>query len=227
MRKYKTLIFDADDTLFDFVASEKMALKMTLEHYGVQCTEETYQLYRQINNEHWTDLELGKTTQAILKYKRFEDLFSILNIDADANPVADQYLENLSQQGILIEGAHELIETLSKFYNIYIITNGITTVQTGRFQHASIMALIKGLVISEEAGCNKPNPEIFQYWNEKYGPFEKSEVIMIGDSLSSDIQGGIQYGIDTCWYNPENIETHLIKPTYTVQHYEGIKSLLL
>lgn len=227
MKKYKTLILDADDTLFDFKESEKMALKITLEGYGVSCDEETYQLYRQINMEHWNDLELGKTTQAILKYKRFEDLFSILKVSADVEAVADQYLENLSQQGILLEGAHDLVEALSKVYNIYIITNGITTVQKGRFQHASIMAYVKAIVISEEAGANKPNPQIFQYWDSLYGPFEKSEVLIVGDSLSSDIQGGIHYGIDTCWYNPDGLETHLIEPTYRVRSFEDIKTLLL
>lgn len=227
MNTYKTLIIDADDTLFDFKASEKMALRMTLETYGVTCDEETFTLYKKINEEHWKDLELGKTTQAILKYKRFEDLFTILKISADVEKVADQYLENLSQQGILLEGAHELIESLSEKYPIYILTNGITSVQKGRFQHASIMAFVKAIVISEEAGANKPNPEIFQYWDRLYGPFEKSEVLIIGDSLSSDIQGGINYGIDTCWYNPDHLESHLIEPTYTVNSYEAIKNLLL
>lgn len=227
MKKYKTLIFDADDTLFDFKASEKMALKITLETYGVTCDEETYELYKRINEEHWKDLELGKTTQAILKYKRFEDLFTILKLSADVEKVADEYLENLSHQGILLDGAYELIESLSAQYSIYIITNGITNVQKGRFQHASIMAFVKAIVISEEAGANKPNPEIFHYWNTLYGPFEKSEVLMIGDSLSSDIQGGINYGIDTCWFNPEGQETHLIQPTYMADHYQAIKNLLL
>lgn len=227
MNKYKTLIIDADDTLFDFKASEKMALQITLEGYGVTCDEETYELYRQINMEHWNDLELGKTTQAILKYKRFEDLFNILKVDADVEKVADEYLENLSQQGIILDGAHDLVEALSKKYSIYIITNGITSVQRGRFQHASIMAFVKAIVISEEAGANKPNPQIFQYWDSLYGPFERSETLIIGDSLSSDIQGGINYGIDTCWFNPELHETHLVKPTYTVDSYEAIKNLLL
>lgn len=227
MKKYKTLIIDADDTLFDFKASEKMALKITLDAYGVTCDEETYELYKKINEEHWKDLELGKTTQAILKYKRFEDLFTILKLTADVEKVADEYLENLSEQGILLDGAHDLIEALSVKYPIYILTNGITSVQRGRFQHASIMAYVKAIVISEEAGANKPNPDIFHYWNSLYGPFEKTDVLIIGDSLSSDVQGGINYGIDTCWFNPEKLETHLIQPTYTVNNYEDIKSLLL
>lgn len=227
MKLYKQLIFDADDTLFDFQTAEKIALEMTLKEFEVGYSLELHQHYKRISKRLWDDLELGLVTQETLKYKRFEELFEIMTLKQDVNSVAHRYLENLSGQGILLEGALELVQELSKEYDLYLLTNGITTVQKGRFQHSPIMGYLKGFIISEEAGVNKPDVKIFEFLNEKYGPFEKSEMLMIGDSLSSDIQGGINYGIDTCWFNPKEMASEVLVPTYEVQSLEALRELLL
>ena len=227
MKLYKQLIFDADDTLFDFQTAEKTALKMTLKEFEVGYSLELHQHYKRISKRLWDDLELGLVTQETLKYKRFEELFEIMTLKQDVNAVAHRYLENLSGQGILLEGALELVQALSKEYDLYLLTNGITTVQKGRFQHSPIMNCLKGFIISEEAGVNKPDVKIFEFLNEKYGPFEKAEMLMIGDSLSSDIQGGVNYGIDTCWFNPKKEISDVLVPTYEVESLDALGKLLL
>lgn len=227
MKLYKQLIFDADDTLFDFQTAEKIALQMTLKEFEVGYSLELHQHYKRISKRLWDDLELGLVTQETLKYKRFEELFEIMTLKQDVNAVAHRYLENLSGQGILLDGALELVQALSQKYDLYLLTNGITTVQKGRFQHSPIMGCLKGVIISEEAGVNKPDVKIFEFLNEKYGPFEKTEMLMIGDSLSSDIQGGVNYGIDTCWFNPKKMLSDVLMPTYEVQSLEALRELLL
>ncbi len=227
MKTYKQLIFDADDTLFDFQIAEKIALEMTLKAFEVEYNDQIYQLYKGISKRLWNNLELGLVTQEVLKYQRFKELFEMVGIERNVNRVADRYLENLSEQGILFEGALELVRELSVHYDLYILTNGINAVQKGRFQHSPIMSFIKGIIISEEAGVNKPSEGIFKYFDEKFGPFNKPDLLMIGDSLTSDIQGGINYGIDTCWYNPNGEVSECLVPTYEIKLLEALYDLLL
>lgn len=227
MKTYKQLIFDADDTLFDFQTAEKVALETTLTAFGLYFDADIYRQYKDISKRLWQELELGLVTQEILKYQRFEELAKMMDLSVDTRALAEAYLENLSQQGILLHDALEIVKALSAEYDLYILTNGITSVQKGRFQHSPIMAYVKGIVISEEAGVNKPDPQIFEFFNSKYGPFKKAELLVIGDSLTSDIQGGINYGIDTCWFNPKGAEAAPLVPTYQIQTLDALYALLL
>lgn len=226
--RYKTLIFDADDTLFDFKASEKEALEKTLLEYKINYNEE-YHLtaYKNINTKIWKELEDGKITQRELKVERFKRYCDYLKYDFNPYEFSQKYMENLSNSSILFEESLELIKTLAKNFKLLIITNGLTKVQSGRIKKSLIAPYFEDIIISEEVGISKPNPEIFRLSLEKNNIFSKEEILMIGDNLGSDIKGGLNFGIDTCFYNPERKEIKEdIKPTFEIKKLNELFKIL-
>ncbi|WP_297130413.1 YjjG family noncanonical pyrimidine nucleotidase [Terrisporobacter sp.] len=227
--KYKVILFDADETLFDFKKSEREAFKNTMIEFGADYDEDYhFGTYKEINTAIWKELEEGLITQAKLKVERFKRLGDKLGMNFDENEFATSYMKHLGDGSFLFDGAYELVEKLSKNYILSIVTNGLTSVQERRIKKSIISKYFKDIVISEEIGISKPNPDIFEYAINNLGKFDKNEILMIGDSLSSDIKGGINYNIDTCWFNPNNIENKTkLSPTYEVSDFKGIEDILL
>ena len=227
--KYKVILFDADETLFDFKKSEKEAFKNTMIEFGFDYDEEYhFSTYKEINTVIWKELEDNLITQGELKIERFKRLKDKLGVNFDENKFADAYIKHLGDGSFLLDGADKLVEELSHKYVLSIITNGLTSVQERRIKKSVISKYFKDIVISEEVGISKPNPEIFEHAINNLGDFSKSEILMIGDSLTSDIKGGINYNIDTCWFNPNSVENKTeLCPTYEISDFEGIKDLLL
>lgn len=204
---YELLLMDADGTLFDFEKAESHALEKLFGKYKFnESNNVLLEKYKRINTQLWDDLEFGKITSAELKVERFKRLFTECKVDTDFCEVSKQYVEFLSEGNFLLDGAEEICQYLSKKYTLAIITNGITEVQYARFESSPLVKYINHLIVSGEAGSQKPSPEIFEYTFNKLGFSDKKSSIIIGDSLSSDIQGGINFGIDTCWYNPGNVK---------------------
>ena len=227
--KYEAIIFDADETLFDFEKSEKEALKRAMLDFNIDYIEE-YHLkeYKKINKSLWKDFEEGLIAQKKLKVERFKRLSDKLNINFDADKFAKSYMNHLANASFLYEGTTNLIESLNKFYKLSIITNGLVSVQDKRIRESTIAKYFDPIVISEEILVSKPNKKIFEYTLKHMNLSDKSKVLMVGDSLTSDIQGGINFGIDTCWFNPKKLKNEsLIKPTYEVSSFEELKSLLI
>ena len=227
--KYKVILFDADETLFDFNRSEKEAIKNAMIELGFNYDENYhYPIYREINKNIWSEFEKGLITQEELKIERFRRLMDKLNIDFNEKELALSYIKYLSNSSFLLDGAIELIEDLSSKYILAIITNGLTSVQEKRIRKSIIAKYFKDIVISEEVGISKPNPSIFELTINNLGNFNKDEILMIGDSLTSDIQGGINFNIDTCWFNPHNIENKTnLTPTYEISNFNDLRKLLL
>lgn len=227
--KYKIILFDADDTLFDFQRSEKISFENTIKEFCDDYDENYhFAAYKEINNAIWGELEAGLITQAKLKTERFKRLNNKLNINIDENLLSDTYIKNLGNCSYLLEGAKELVEDLSKKYILGLITNGVTMIQENRIKNSTIPTFFKNITISEKIGISKPNPGIFEHALKDLEKVEKNEILMIGDSLTSDIQGGINFGIDTCWFNPKRLENKTdVKPTYEVSSFDEIRSLLL
>lgn len=227
--KYKVILFDADETLFDFKKAEKEAFKNTMIEFGVSYDESYhFNIYKEINTAIWKELEEGLITQEKLKTERFRRFIEKIEMDFNENDFATTYMKYLGEGSFLFEGAKELIEDLSDKYILSIVTNGLTTVQERRVKKSVIAKYFKDIVISEEVGISKPNPDIFEHAINNLGKFSKDEVLMIGDSLNSDIRGGINYNIDTCWYNPNNAENKTnLKPTYEMVDYKELRNLLL
>ena len=203
MKKYKWLLFDADDTLFDYGQAEAGALRLTFEQLGVRFDLAYLPVYQRINRQIWQDFEQGKISAEALRTKRFELLFEAIGVSIDAERFSAAYLPNLATQSELTEGAFEVVQALHARYRLAIITNGLRDVQRPRLTRSAIRDYIAEIFISEEVGAVKPERAIFEAAFHRMGYPNKDEVLLIGDSLTSDIAGGSNYGIDTCWFNPE------------------------
>ncbi len=200
--KYKWLLFDADDTLFDYDKAELFALKNTLEHFGIEYSSACHLKYKQINKKLFTDLEQGLITSIELRTKRFKLLFSEFDINLEVETFSQTYLGNLSKSSMLIPGALDTIRTLHPKFKMFIVTNGISDVQRSRFNNSDIKQYFRDILISDEIGAAKPARKFFDVIYKMIGEPDKSEIMIIGDSLTSDMTGGINFEIDTCWYNP-------------------------
>jgi 2-haloacid dehalogenase len=201
MKTYEYLLLDADETLFDFRRAEAFALERAFAERGLVATPEAVAAYDAINKEIWRRLERGEIDQATLKVERFALLFADMGVGLDAADFSELYLGWLGRGSFLIPGAEELCACLAAKYRLAIVTNGIAKVQRPRFEASPIRRHFEAIVISEEVGAAKPQPAIFARACEAMGVFDKSKVLMIGDSLSSDIAGGAAFGVDTCWLN--------------------------
>lgn len=199
---YKTVLFDLDDTLLDFKKSEAEALGATLLHFGIQPTPAVVGRYSEINEGLWKQLERQEITRERLLPHRFELLFDELGVQQDSHAVQKMYELALSQSCYFIDGALELLQSLCRTHDLYIVSNGTALVQHGRIGKADIGRYFKGLFISQEIGIDKPDRRFFEAAFATIPDFCREKTIIIGDSLSSDIAGGRAAGIATGWYNP-------------------------
>ncbi|NMB07842.1 MAG: noncanonical pyrimidine nucleotidase, YjjG family, partial [Tissierellia bacterium] len=196
---YEVLIFDADDTLFDFRKSEEYAIKNTMIDFNIEYKREKHlNMYRNINDALWKKYEKGNITQKKLKIERFKIFSEKLNITFDEDEFAKVYMKYLASSSFLYKESMPLIKDLHKDYKLLIITNGLSDVQNNRIRKSPIGKYFEDIIISEEVGFQKPNPEIFEYALRRFNGIDKNKFLMIGDSLTSDIKGGINFGIDTC-----------------------------
>ncbi len=201
MKKYEWLLFDADDTLFDFKLAEERAIRSTLESFGLPADAEHIAVYSRINDALWKQLERGEVTKDRLKVARFEQFCEHYGFAPVGRGLADAYVENLGRQTALIDGAEDVCRALAGRYKMYIITNGIYAVQTARFAGSAIKEHFEKCFISDGIGASKPSRGFFDAVAADIPDFDISRALVIGDSLTSDIKGGADYGIDTCWLN--------------------------
>ena len=230
---YKTILLDIDNTLFDYLKAENYAVRTTFEDFGFFTSvneskfEEVKKEYRNINELLWEKLEKGEITSTELKIERFQILFEKINLKYSAEEFSKQYLKRLGEGAFLFDGAEELCRYLHGKYKLGIITNGMKEVQYSRVENSAIGKYIDKIIASDDIGISKPNAGIFEYALKELGTENKKESIMVGDSLSADIQGGINFGIDTCWVNLQNeYSDGKIKPKYTVTSLEEIYRIL-
>lgn len=226
--KYKFLFFDADDTLFDFRRSEREAFMLTLEDFEVRYDKERcFKIYRDINNSLWLEFENGNVTQKELRIERFKRLFEKINESHNPEMFNDTYIEYLASSSFTYPEAEHIIARLSKKYKLAIVTNGIGYVQQRRIRKAILGKYFERIIVSEDIGVQKPESEFFEIALREMGIKDRSKVLLIGDSLTSDIQGGKNSGIDTCWYNPNNIKnTTNLKPKYEIHTLLELYDLL-
>jgi len=203
-RRYDVLLCDADNTIFDFEKAEEKAFEMTLAHMGVAGGLSLLGTYSAINQALWKLLEEGGITQKVLRVRRFEQfLEAIGRADLNAQEMAAEYAGNLGMQSVPIEGAIEAVARWSRILPVIIVTNGISRIQHGRMNGSPVRHFIRGMVISEEIGSAKPDPKMLEIGMEMAGVTDKTRVLMLGDSLSSDIAAAANAGVDACWYNPK------------------------
>jgi 2-haloacid dehalogenase len=200
---YQWVLFDADGTLFDYDRAEATALRRTFAQMGQASRPGYVEAYRRINGQIWLEFEQGKISQERLRTRRFELLFEDVGIELSPETFSAQYLQNLAQGTDLIDGAEEVVQALYGWIGLMLITNGLQEVQRPRLARSALNGFFADLVISEEVGAAKPDPRIFDVAFEAMGHPGREEVLMVGDSLTSDMRGGVDYGLDTCWFNPK------------------------
>lgn len=229
-KTYKVLFFDLDGTLLDFNASEREALGHLLLDKGIEATEEAFRCYHQINDSMWKMLERGEITRERLQTERFERFFETLGIQKLEGDEAFHYRMYLSQSAIPIKGARVLLENLSKRYPLYLVSNGNTDVQYGRLEKSGFQEFFQGIFLSQEVGYTKPDKRFFDVCMEKVTGLTAKDILLIGDSVSSDMKGGLLSGIDTCWYHPEGTPGMLsgdeIPVTYEIRSLEELYAIL-
>ncbi len=200
-RRFEVILFDADGTLFDFERAEAHALRAAFADLGEPWSEELLPIYQRINKSLWRELEKGRITAGYLRTERFAQFCREAGVKADPLAFARSYLKRLGEGSFLIEGAEAVVRRLSARHRLAIITNGLSEVQHARIARSPIADLFESIVVSEEVGVQKPEAGIFRIAFQLLGVSDRSRALMVGDSLSSDIQGGINFGIATCWLN--------------------------
>lgn len=225
--RYQWIIFDADGTLFDYDQAEYSALRKSFRFFDLEYRSEYLDIYRGCNKKLWEAFELGNITIEKLKIKRFELFLKQIGAVVDSEAFSHEYLNQLSACSYLIDGAEKLITFLSGKVGLILMTNGIKEVQRSRFGRSSIHTLFSDIIISDEVGVAKPDKRIFEIAFENMSILDKSTVLMVGDNLSSDIKGGINFGIDTCWYNPNHFEQDPeIRATYELKNLQDLRIII-
>lgn len=226
MNKYTCIFFDIDNTLLDFNLAEKTAIKCVLAKHSLPDDDATAKLYSDINQTYWERFERCEIKKEEIFEGRFKTLINVLNATADSAQMSQDYFESLRNYAFKIEGADDILTYLkSKGYKLYATTNGYALTQYKRIKASGLEAYFDDIFVSEKIGHQKPSKEYFDQVIEAIEEKNRDKMLVIGDSLSSDILGGINSGIDTCWYNPKgNSSDYNIN--YTVSSLKELKEIL-
>lgn len=227
MNKYDVLLLDVDDTLLDFKANEYISLEEVFKAQNYTLNDDIRKLYGSINKKLWEEYEQGKVSRDTVVNTRFEKLFEVLGVKVNGEELEYIYRESLGNGAQLIDGALDICKDLSKSHQLCVVTNGVFETQIKRLKASGLYTYMNDIFISDFVGHQKPSKEFFDYVFKELGDIDLSRVIIIGDSLSSDIQGGINAGISTCFFNKDKVENKTsIKPTYEVDSLEDILNIV-
>ena len=230
MKKYTTILFDADETLLDFNKDETQALLKTMHAHDVPVTDENISAYKEINQGLWKALERGEIDKPTLKKVRFRLFFEKIGFETTDDPFAinEEYLSNLGDGGNLLTYAKDLLDNLkSDGYDLYIVTNGIANTQRKRLTKAGILPYFTDIFVSEAVGYQKPRKEYFDYVLEHIEEKDIGRVLLIGDSLTSDIKGATDAGIDCIWLRHDaTADCGNCKPNYIISDLKEIEEIL-
>lgn len=225
--RYDTILFDADGTLLDFHKSEKEAVREALIMSGISALDEQIKVYSEINDGLWKMLERGEIERSVLLYRRFELFCERYGYTADAKKIAEDYMHTLSTKAYLIDGVEDMLKSLFGKVRMYIITNGVEFIQRGRYARTGLEKYFDEIFISEAMGVQKPDAGYFEYVAQHVDGFDRSRALVVGDSLTSDIKGGNNAGIDTCWYSPEKSDAAgVAAPTYHAGSFDDILDII-
>lgn len=229
MAKYYCILFDADNTLLNFDAAESKALAETLVNYGIEPDAETVQTYRTINEGLWRQLEKGQLRREKLMSERFTRFLKAIDAAGDGAEMNRYYLEQLSLHPDLASPeVLDVLRELSEVATLAVVTNGFQKVQSRRLAESGVETFLEDVFVSEKMDAEKPNRKIFDAALRALGVENREHVLMVGDSLTGDVQGGINAGLDTCWFNPHHQENPgKILPTYEISSLEELYPLVM
>lgn len=225
---YDLFLFDLDDTLLDFSESERLSFFLTMKALGINDrVDDLFNSYQIENKALWKLFEENRTTKDFLKVERFRKTFQLHGVSADAEKASTTYLETLPETVVLIDHAEDICLHLANIGEIGIITNGIRSVQTKRIKNSKIAPYISFISVSEDCGHAKPDVRFFEHSSKMAKKFSHASTIIIGDRLEADIQGALNFGIDSCWFNPKKLpRLEHLAPNYEVQHLSAIKEIV-
>lgn len=228
MKAYQVYLFDADETLFDFRRAEGAALAIALHSFGIACTDEILACYHDVNDALWKQLETGRITRDVLKWTRFQQLADAMQLSLEPHTANKRFMEALSTRADLVDGAADVCRSLvAHGKTLCIISNGTTSVQRPRFARSGLAPCFHTLFLSEEIGVAKPDPRFFDAVFHAFPQVERSEMLVVGDSLSSDIAGGLAAGLDTCWFHPTGTPAPAKpKPTFSIRSLSELLTAL-
>ena len=213
---YKYLLFDLDDTLLDFGKAQVLAFKKLLEDENIEYSDESFEKYETINKSLWRSFERGEISNKEVTSERFIRFFALFGMKVDGSEVDNRFRSYLAEGNQLFEGIVEMLEKLSLTHKLYIASNGIGITQHTRLKNNNLKKYFDKIFISEEIGSKKPDREFFDIILKEIGVEDKGEVLMIGDTLTSDILGANNVGIDSCLVDIHGIENSEINPTYKI-----------
>ena len=223
----KTVLLDLYDTILDFHKAESIAVAKAFRGVGVEPTEALIARYSQVNKMHWEMLERGELTREQVLVDRFAYLYNELGLDADAEATMGAYEDFLCIGHYFVPGGREILDYLAPKYDLYLASNGTARVQDSRLESAGIGRYFKDLFISERMGAEKPTRRFFDLAAARIGGYDPDQTIIIGDSLTSDMKGGLNAGIHTCWFNPKHHPRRPgIEPEFEIHCWEEIKNIL-
>lgn len=221
------LFLDLDDTILDFHKAERLAIAKTFRGFGIDPTEEVLHRYHLINKSCWERLERGEWTREEVLVNRFGLLFREYGVEADPTACARAYERNLSVGHYFLPGAEEAVDRLSKQYRLFLASNGTASVQKGRMTSANLYRFFEKVFVSQELDANKPSPAFFERACAQIPDFDPKKAMMVGDSLTSDILGGIRAGMRTCWVNPSHASPNPDIPAdYEIESITQLEALL-
>lgn len=224
---YKKLLLDVDGTLLDFDKSAEKGLETLFAQRGYPFDETIFPLYDMINVGLWERYERGEIPRERVLVDRFTIMFERLGIDEKGDTFEDDFRDQLEQNPFWMEGAEELLRYLQPKYEMYIVTNGVARTQKARFAATGLPAYVKDVFISEMIGAQKPQKEYFDYCLAHIGPCEKSEILLVGDSLTADILGANRAGIPSCWFNPKGkANDGQAVPDFEIRRLEELREML-
>jgi YjjG family noncanonical pyrimidine nucleotidase len=225
-KSYDLFLFDLDDTLLDFKASEKLSFKNMIESFGVKDAHPAlFGDYQTINTALWKAFEEGKTSKEELKVERFRRLFEKHQLEIDPAVAGIRYLENLPETVVLVDHAHEILQWLSEKGEIGIVSNGIHATQLKRIAKTQLGPYFSFVAVSEQCGFAKPDARFFEFAVKLARKFAKPSTLMIGDRLETDILGARNFGIDGVWFNPEKLSRGEHKPHHEIHHLSELRRL--
>lgn len=233
MKRYRYLLFDADNTLFDFTKAEYLSFTGVCSACNIAYSDALYKQYSDINDRLWKLHEQGRITLDSLKLERFRKLLLANGFHDDnrteerAAEMRDSYMSYLSRQTCLIDGAEDVCRRLSEKYEMYIVTNGISMIQRSRFEGSVLTPFFKGMFVSEEIGASKPSSEYYDHVLRTIGCDDKRSYLAIGDSLTSDCAGAVNYGLDICFFDRHDRPTGDLDITYTIRYLSELEAILL
>ena len=225
--RYDWLLLDADGTLFDFDRAQRAALEEAVTANGLEFSEAVHGTFARVCDRVWSRFERGEISAERLRVERFEDLLRELDIGGDPSSLSVEYIRALSDHAGLLPGAEAAVERLARRVRLLLVTNGLAEVQRARIGVSPIRRFLEDVVISDEIGVAKPQEGFMDVAFERMGGPHRERVLMVGDSLSADIEAGVRYGIDTCWFNPARLPLDGgPTPTYTIARLEELDGIV-